>query len=298
MKFSAPTFGAPAASQKAGATHEPGFKSRTALLIATALGVVGALLLMLYLTRFEQEISGGRRVALLTLLKPVARGALITADALTVSEVPIAYVEQRAVREVDRAKVVGVRTSHALSPQDTLMWSDLALSNENRDLSSLVAPGKRAVTVRASESATGADDGNGLVRPGDYVDVLVTLNGEHGAAAAVVVLLQRVLVLAVGAETHPQAFVDGKEGRMPSARERQLTLSMKVEEAQLLALARARGRLSVALRGPSDSKIIEGVADMPLSSLYDKSARETVQKRRERPSSQNDMPVRVGEGAP
>ncbi|MET0342862.1 MAG: Flp pilus assembly protein CpaB [Polyangiales bacterium] len=295
MKFSAPTFGAPRASQKAGSAHEPGLESRTALLIATALGVVGALLLMLYLTRFEQEISGGRRVALLTLLKPIGRGELVTADALTVSEVPIAYVEQRAVRESDRAKVVGVRTSHALSPQDTLMWSDLALSTENRDLSSLVAPGKRAITVRASES--GADDGNGLVRPGDYVDVLVTLNGEHGASAAVV-LLQRVLVLAVGAETQPQAFVDGKDSRMPSARERQLTLSMKVEEAQLLALARARGRLSVALRGPNDSKIIEGVADMPLSSLYDKSARETVQKRREVPSSQGNMPVRVGEGAP
>jgi pilus assembly protein CpaB len=103
--------------------------------------------------------------------------------------------------------------------------------------------------------------------------------------------LQRVLVLAVGSETQPQAFVDGA-ARTPgsAAREKQLTLSIKVEEAQLLSLARTRGALSVALRGPNDSKVIEGVPDMPISSLYDKVARET---RRELPVS--NMPVRVGD---
>jgi len=276
----------PASSEKEAAS-----RSRMALLMGAALGIVGALLLLLYLSRFEEEISGGRRVALLTVLRPLARGELVRADMLTVVEVPIAYVEQRAVRESDRSKVVGVRTSHSLAPQDTLMWSDLALSTENRDLSSLVAPGKRAVTVRATEAGTDAA-GNGMVRPGDYVDVLVTLEGDHGASAAVV-LLQRVLVLAVGSETQPQAFVDAADDRS-AARERQLTLSLKVEEAQLLALARARGTLSVALRGPDDSKVIEGVADMPVSSLYDKSARETVQKRREL-SSSSALPVRVTE---
>jgi pilus assembly protein CpaB len=270
------------------ADKEPGSKSRTALLIATALGLVGAFLLMLYLSRFEEEISGGQRVALLTVLKPIARGALVTADDLTVSAVPLAYVEQRAVRESDRTKVIGVRTANALSPQDTLMWSDLALSSENRDLSSLVAPGKRAVTVRASEAGTDAE-GNGLVRPGDYVDVIVTLGGDHVASSAIV-LLQRVLVLAVGSETQPQALLDAPD-RSAHGRERQLTLSLKVEEAQLLALARARGRLSVALRGPNDSKVIESVADMPLSSLYDKQVRETVQRRHVNAGAA--LPVRV-----
>lgn len=270
------------------ADKEPGSKSRTALLIATALGLVGAFLLMLYLSRFEEEISGGQRVALLTVLKPIARGALVTADDLTVSEVPLAYVEQRAVRESDRTKVIGVRTAHALSPQDTLMWSDLALSTESRDLSSLVAPGKRAVTVRASEAGTDAE-GNGLVRPGDYVDVIVTLGGDQAASSAIV-LLQRVLVLAVGSETQPQALLDAPD-RSAHGRERQLTLSLKVEEAQLLALARARGRLSVALRGPNDSKVIESVADMPLTSLYDKQIRETVQRRHVNAGA--NLPVRV-----
>jgi pilus assembly protein CpaB len=266
--------------------------SRKLLLIALGLGVAGAGLLMLYLHRFEEEASGGARVPLLAVIKPVERGALLTDEALSVVEVPLAYVEQRAVKASDRSKVIGIRTAHAMDPQDTLLWTDLAIHSERRDLSSLVQPGKRAVSVRASEA--GSDPaGNGLLRPGDYVDVIVTLRNESAnEAPAAVLLLQRVLVLAVGSETRPQAFSEQQEGAGDS--ERELTLSLKVEEAQLLSLARERGTLSVALRGPGDSKVIEGVADMPVSSLYDKTARETVQRHRSAPQG----PVRLTQSEP
>ncbi len=270
--------------------------SRKLLLIAVALGLTGAGLLMLYLQRFEREVSGGMRVQLLTVIKPAERGALLTDDMLGVSEVPLAYVEQRAVKAADRAKVVGIRADNALEAQDTLMWTDLAISSDDRDLSSLVQPGKRAITVRASEA--GSDPaGNGLLRPGDYVDVIVTLRSELGEGApSAIVLLQRVLVLAVGSKTQPQGFSDKTDDDRGVAQERELTLSLKVEEAQLLSLARERGTLSVALRGPTDSKVIEGIADMPLSSLYDKTARETVQRRRV--DAQGPTPIRIAQGEP
>lgn len=269
-------------------TRELGGKSRRALLIAAILGLVGAALLMLYLRRYEEEVSGGGRVSLLVARKPIPRGALVTADLLSVSAVPRAYVEQRAVRQSDREKVVGVRTANALAPQDTLLWSDLALASEDRELSALVQPGKRAVTVRASES--GSDPaGNGLLRPGDYVDVIVTLHTEREGSTAAIVLLQRVLVLAVGSQTQPYAAAADHTGR---GLERELTLSLKLEEMQLLSLARERGTLSVALRAPSDAKVLENVPDMPLSSLYDKVQRETVQ-RRAQPLAAPSGPTRV-----
>jgi pilus assembly protein CpaB len=268
-----------------------GKTSRRALALSALFGLSGAILLTLYLSRFEEEASGGGRVSLLTLRTPVERGALLTADMLSASAVPRAYVEQRAVRLSDRAKVLGVRAANPLKPQDTLLWSDLALAGEDRDLSSLVQPGKRAVTVRASES--GSDPaGPGLVRPGDYVDVIVSLRPENAGLtqAAAVVLLQRVLVLAVGSRTEPHRFGDGEQaGRDP---ERELTLSLKLEEVQLLSLARERASLSVALRAPSDAKVIENVADVPLSALYDRVAREAVQRRAPAAVSSN-LPTRI-----
>jgi pilus assembly protein CpaB len=278
----------------AGDYRASGALSRRMLAIASALGLLGGGLLMLYLHRFEEEVSGGARVQVLSLVRPVERGALITAEDLAVSEVPVAYVEPRAVRASDKSKVIGIRAAHELEVQDTLMWSDLAISSETRELSSLVQPGKRAVTVRAGES--GSDPaGSGLVRPGDYVDVLVTLrDGSSHEVGSAVVLLQRVLVLAVGSKTEPQGFAEPREERGYAPRERELTLSLKPEEVQLVSLARERGTLSVALRDPSDTKILEGIPDMPLSVLYDKPARERVQQRR----AQAQVPIRLTQGEP
>ncbi len=271
-------------SQAAGAL------SRNLLAIAAGLGLLGGGLLMLYLNRFEEEVSGGRRVQVLSIMQPLERGALITNESLAVIEVPVAYLEQRAVKAAERSKVVGIRTSHSLDARDTLLWTDLAISSENRDLSTLVQPGRRAVTVHASEA--GSDPaGNGLLRPGDYVDVIVTLRDASlaGSNTSAVVLLQRVLVLAIGSETEAQGFGDARQEKQRYGHERELTLSLKVEEVQLLSLARERGTLSVALRDPGDTRVVEGIADMPLSALYDKSFREKVQKRRAEPQG----PIRL-----
>jgi pilus assembly protein CpaB len=278
-----------------GGAHELGAGSRRALLLALLVGLAGAVLMLLYLRRYEQEVSGGGRVAVLGLRKPVARGELITDDALAVFEIPLAYVERRVVKQVDRQKVIGVRAASALTAQDSLLWSDLALSSENRDLASLIQPGKRAVTVRASEA--GSDPaGNGLVRPGDYVDVVVTLHDAAAdAALSSVVLLQRILVLAVGSETQPAAVADAPAARSSHESQRELTLSLKMEEVQLLSLARQRGTLSVALRGPSDTKVIESIPDVSLTSLYDRVLRESLAHSDVRATPA--LPVRVLAGA-
>jgi pilus assembly protein CpaB len=282
------------AASAAARSSELGSNSRRALLGAAIVGVLGAALLLLYLRRFEEDVSGGGRVAVLGLLKPVARGDLITDDALTVIEIPLAYVERRAVRQADRQKIIGVRSAGALVAQDALLWSDLALSNENRDLASLIQPGKRAVTVRASEA--GSDPaGNGLVHPGDYVDVVVTLHEVgNDESLSSVVLLQRVLVLAVGSETRVVGPADAPSSQAGFGSQRELTLSLKVEEVQLLSLARQRGVISVALRGPTDNKVVERIPDLSLTSLYDKVLRATLAHAAEHTTS---LPVRVPAGA-
>src|SRR5262245_51768931 len=150
---------------------------RRALLIAFACAVVAVTLFVLYLKKFEQESSGGERVRVLVALRPIERGKPVTDDALAVREVPQAYVEDRAVREVDKPKVVGLRVGGLVQAQQTLMWTDLAVaSEERRELSALVQPGRRAVTTHFRNEVAGA-----LVRPGDYVDV-INVTSRPGAS--------------------------------------------------------------------------------------------------------------------
>ena len=276
--------------------------NRRAMFVAAALALAGVTLLFLYMKRFERDMSGGDQVELLAAVKPIKRGTVITDEMLTARDVPIAYVESRAIKAAERSKVVGLQSANAIEPQETVMWTDLAITTENRDVSSLVQPGKRAVTVHGA----GGDEAalNGLVRPGDYVDVVATMDEgvvtSAGPVAApsnakervAVVLLQKVLVLAVAGETQIAAASDGKT-RPGGPADKSITLSLNVKEAQLLALAMEKGHVSVAVRNPDDPRIND-LPDMPASALADSKARAAAQSTGPRTRS-SDQPVKIVE---
>lgn len=245
---------------------------KRALLVALACAALAVGLFVLYIKRYEQEASGGERVRLLVALHPLERGQQVTEDALGVREVPQAYVEDRSVRAADKAKILGLRVGSLVQAQETLLWTDLAVASEDRrDLSSLVQPGRRAATLRVRDEGMGA-----MVRPGDYVDVIgvVSAAGGSSESRSASVLLQRVLVLAAGNSTSNDSY----EIKPGDSRAGQLTVSVTLPEAQLLALAAERGSLSIVLRGPDDAQATERPPEVTLASLKDLPTRATVQR--------------------
>jgi pilus assembly protein CpaB len=244
--------------------------NRRALFIALVFAVLGAVLLVLYQQRFVAEASGGEKVKLLIAVKPIEHGKVIVEDMLATRDVPMAYVEDRAVKEIEKAKILGLRVGNTVQAQQTLMWTDLVTANEDRrDLSSLVQPGSRAVTIQmAKESSSVA-----LMRPGDYVDVIAVMNqGRETAEQKIaVVLLQRVLVLATGLDTSPDAVDQTKS---PSEYSSLLTLSLPVTEGQLIALAQEKGKLAVVLRNPEDQRTAQSIPDLSSAVLFDATTRQ------------------------
>ncbi len=246
--------------------------NKRALFIALVFSLLGVILLVLYQQRFVAEASGGEKIKLLIAVKPIEHGKVLTEDMLAIREVPMAYVEDRAVKEVEKAKILGLRVGNTVQAQQTIMWTDLVTANEDRrDLSSLVQPGSRAVSIQmAKESSSVA-----LIRPGDYVDVFSVMNQEgKGDQKVAVVLLQRVLVLATGLDTSPDA-VEQRDKNQRSDSNSLLTLSLPVTEAQLLALAQEKGRLAVALRNPEDQRTAVSIPDLDSRILFDAPQRST-----------------------
>jgi pilus assembly protein CpaB len=88
-----------------------------------------------------------------------------------------------------------------------------------------------------------------------------------------VVLLQRVLVLATGLDTSPDAV----QLRMGQTNQNEyaslLTLSLPVTEAQLLALAQEKGKLAVVLRNPEDQRTAQSIPDLNSAVLFDATSR-------------------------
>lgn len=260
--------------------------NRRALFIALVFAILGVVLLVLYQQRFIAEASGGEKIKLLIAVKPIEHGKVITEDLLATREVPLAYVEDRAIKEVEKAKILGLRVGNTVQAQQTLMWTDLVTANEERrDLSSLVQPGNRAVTIAMNDQTTSV----ALVKPGDYVDVFSVMQQGSSDQRFAVVLLQRVLVLATGLETSPD--VPESKDKRYGANDSLLTLSLTLTESQLLSLAEEKGKIAIALRNPEDQRTAQSVPDMNSNVLFDAKTRPVT------PHSQGPQrPTEIGAG--
>lgn len=255
--------------------------NRRALFIAIVVGILGAFLLLLYQRRFELEASGGEKVKLLMAVKRLERGKPITDDVIAIREIPLAYVDERAIRESEKNKILGLKVGNTVKEQQLLLWADLTATDEKKDLSALVLPGYRAVSIKAARDDTSV----ALIKPGDYVDVIGVLGSSNSVvneAKNAVVLLQRVLVLATGNDTSPEQAKDSKEAN-PYQSENLLTLSLTLTEAQILALASERGRITVAVRHPDDQARTSGIVDLNINQIVDEKERAKIRNVRTGP---------------
>jgi pilus assembly protein CpaB len=247
--------------------------------IGLVLAVLGIVLQVLYMRRFEEEASGGPKVELLVAAQPIERGKSITPEMLGVRAVPQAYVDDRAIRAADREKVLNLRAASKVPVLQTLAWTDLiATTDDQRDLSGLVQPGNRAMPIRVQ-----FEEAVQLVRPGDFVDIL----GVDPDGRKTSVLMQRVLVLAAGLDTTIERSTDKK----PTVRAGLLTVSVTLQEAQLLALAQSAGRLTVVVRSVTDPRVMDSPPDITRADLFDANAREAVQRA-------SRHPIRLGSDTP
>lgn len=222
--------------------------NRRALGIAVLFAILGVFLLLLYQRRFETEASGGERVIVLTATKDIEPGTVIGDDMIGDRPVPIAYTEDRAIKAGERQRLIGLRATTRVRAQQVILWTDILSSGEERkDLSSLVRPGYVAFPIRIAR-----EDGSvALVRPGDYVDVFGVLSASQNSdKTTAVLLMNRVLVLASGTDTSPIR----DDNRPGYANDNSVTLSVSTRDAQILALAGTRGRLSVAVRRADDTR--------------------------------------------
>lgn len=238
--------------------------SMRAALIGTVVAGLSGFLLWSYLKRFEDEASGGPRVAVLTVVRTVEPGTVLKDADIGERSIPQAYVESRMIRATDRAQIANLRVWTNLDAAQVLNWSDIIASAKDRNLSAVVQHGMRAVTIHTESNATA------LVHPGDRVDVIATVqapgSNEHRTG---IILLQNVLVLG-RAQTQGMATANASEVGGDIA------LSLTPQKAQLLAVANDKAKLSIALRSPDDVKELERPSEIDSKSLVTPAERPVV----------------------
>jgi len=194
---------------------------------------------------------------------PIGASAMARAPAESVVQVAVASRDLRVgsvvrpedVRIVDwpgaalpggysrsAAEVVGRGLLTAVSMNEPLLSSKLALPEAGGGLSILIPEGKRAMSVRVDDVIGVA----GFVVPGTRVDVLVTLDRTAGQEdPATQLILQNIEVMASG-----QSIQRDSRGEPQAATV--VTLLVGPDEGERLALSSTNGRIQLALRNSMD----------------------------------------------
>ena len=231
--------------------------SKQTLMVAVALGVVAALFAGLWFRGKEKALEGMSAPApALVAAQYIASGARIDRTLVEVKQVPRAFIQPGALRSVEEAE--GQVALAPIAPGEQIIANKLTTTGVALALA--VPPGKRAVTVAVDESAGVA----GLLKPGDLVDVFVTV--EEGTQPKTYVLMQVAPVLAVGRTFSAKPAAEEKEGVFGRVDEGTVTLAALPYEAEQLTHLEQVGRLKLVLRAPGDREKI------PLPAITGRSA--------------------------
>jgi len=146
----------------------------------------------------------------------------------------------------DVSKLEGRVAIAALKEKEPILESRLApTSVTSGGISAVVKPGKRALAVKG-DKVIGI---SGFIKPGNRVDVLVTLKDPRTDEEMNKLVLQDILVLATGTEVAKEGR--GEKGTAPVD---VYTLEVTPEEGEKLALAATEGKLQFALRNTTDGE--------------------------------------------
>jgi pilus assembly protein CpaB len=170
--------------------------------------------------------------------RAVPAKTVLAARDVTLAPVPVALAAGAASQV---AAVVGQVTVAPLAAGQIVYTNELVQPGNSAALSYHIPSDARAETVRVND-VTGV---SGLIQPGDRVDVVAVFDKAVTGKGEAQLLLQDVLVLAVGASQQAGAAGTGVRGGSPPA---DVTLAVAPQQALLLAYAQARGSVQLLLR--------------------------------------------------
>jgi pilus assembly protein CpaB len=198
--------------------------------------------------------------------RPLKAGTL-TRDEDLRSE-PLDSVPSGAIRDTtdDRSRLLGSLVRKNLNTGSPITSENVLPRGDRGFLAAVLEPGTRAISIKVD-----AESGvSGLIKPGDYVDVVLTQVAEKADPARRALsetLLQNVRIIAID-----QEIVQGGGANSAAAAKVAQTVSLQLapDQVKRIAVAKHLGALSLAMR--SAVELVGNSADNRTISSCDVSA--------------------------
>jgi pilus assembly protein CpaB len=214
------------------------------LFVAIVLGGLAAILARNWLVSHAQPTQQANQGVIVVAATPLAFGAELTGENL--KEVPWstdALPEGAFVTKQELLKDGRRMALTSIARNELILSGKITAPGQRATLSTMLDPGKRAVTIRVDDVRGVA----GFIQPGDQVDVVLIRTGAEakGNDSYSDVILQSAKVLAIDQITGERT----EKATIAKA----VTLEVSAEDAQKILLATDIGRLSLILRQPGEA---------------------------------------------
>jgi len=262
-------------------------KQKLILISGIILGIMAIVMTKVYLDQQQQALQEkakaaiasmqSNQTAVLIAKQDIPQGAVIDSGMFDTSIVPNKFVQPQAVTSLDR--IAGMVTVAPISKGEQISLSKLTQERKSETsggLAGATPSGKRAISIVADSIASLS----GMVKPGDYVDVLAVIqipmqdqDKKVTNQMAIIPLFQNVLVLAVGQNISGVAAPTGRYTENASASSSGgggnalITLALAPQEANLVAFVQEQGKMRLVMRSPADAKI-EPIAPATWDSFF------------------------------
>lgn len=231
------------------------------LVAALVVGLFAALFLYLFVVQVQSEKDEilADQVVVVKASKLIPSGSELTHENTTMSKVPSQFLPPNPLLEKDLQIYLNTAVAVQIEPGAMVLTSDFSIAEVARTLSGKIPLAERAMSV-AVDNVSGV---SGLLRPGDRVDILGTFShlgkegeikdsqGKKQAGFVTMPLLQNVTLLATGQQI--SEVLDGQNRQRGYST---VTVSVTVEEAELLTITQTKGKLLFLLRNREDVKTV------------------------------------------
>ena len=233
------------------------------LVAAILVGAFAAVLLWLYAEQLDDEHQDliADQVDVVKSARNIPAGTPLTKDRITTEKVPRKFLPPNPLLESELNIYLGTPVAVNVEEGAMILTSDFSVAEVSRTLSSKIPPEERAMAL-AVDAISGV---SGLLRPGDRVDVLGTFpigtkeelvedaQGNKAVGYVTMTLLQNVTLLAVGQEISD--VPSGDAARRGGGSYSTVTLSLTIDEAELVTIAQTRGKMTLLLRNREDVEV-------------------------------------------
>lgn len=216
--------------------------NRRLLLIALLFACLLGLGIYRFLANLQAMATVKNTDQVVVAVQDIPARTMVGADMVKTERVPLGTRHPLAATTLDQ--VLGKVSTQPIVADEQVLTTRLFTSVQDSGLAYQLPEGKRAIAIGINSRIAVAY----LVRPGDAVDVVLSYEMPVTRESHSAVILQDILVLAVGNEL--------KTGNKAPADAETLTLAVTPDQAEKLAWAEDYGRIRLTLRPATDQQLI------------------------------------------